>query len=185
MKKNLISFLVLLCLFYSCKSDQQKAENKVKSFLDSSLNDPNGYQSVKFDSLKRVFQTYELTKEGIELMRKFYFYNDRETKDLKLMGDNITSVYNGAETFKRYEIQRDSLKKVSVYDTKMADSLYKLYNKNKSSFKSNTIDHYILTHLYRAKNKYGALQLQASEFFIKDLNNGFVRIDTTVYNEEK
>jgi len=181
--KPLILITAIIC-FCSCRSNQKKAEARIKSYLDSSLNDPSGYQPIKFDTLQVVYKIYTSTKDGEALLEKAQFYNDKTEADLDLISKNILAISNGEKSFNQYEKDRDSLKKVYDIDGKEGTLLYNLFIKNKQNFKSTEIDHYTISHLYRAKNQYGALQLRWSKFEIYNLDKGYVSIDTTIYNPE-
>jgi len=135
------------------QSKQQVAESIVKKHLDSTLNDPSSYQSIKFEKLDTLRSTFLEEPVYKELTRSY--------DSLKRLSDNlsdkITITYSIVELHKIQKQNEDLYQKETAVLKKETDYM--------NSFKGKPVGWGIL-HTYRAKNGFGALTVGQTYFEI-------------------
>ncbi|WP_342644517.1 hypothetical protein [Mucilaginibacter sp. CSA2-8R] len=156
MKKNLLFLPLFLCSCSHFQSNQQKAESLVKSYLDSTLNDPKSYESMKFDTLRTQYAQYgvgdpegrRLDSVTVTFLDSASKYKEKADKEL-VTGESLTN-YNKYSELKK------------LYDAK-ADSVSKLSDEKGKGYKG-PVFAYSIVHSFRAKNGMGALTIQKMRF---------------------
>ncbi|MGG9972016.1 hypothetical protein ACQ33O_09510 [Ferruginibacter sp. SUN002] len=148
--KNLTIVSAALLLLNSCKDNPKaKAEENIKKYMTENINDPKGYESLRFGELKsdsssidddKTFQLYEdsvkLTETKTDSVRQKYLAN------------NISYL--------------DYLKLSSVYNQEAIDILDRKI-KFIHNFKGKPCGFNIM-HIYRKKNSKGATVLDSMCF---------------------
>jgi hypothetical protein len=155
MKKNLL-FLPLF--LFSCshfQNNQQKAESLVKNYLDSSLNDPKSYESMKFDTIKPLYKQYGVgDPEGRRLDNVIVMYMDSAIKYKEKAGYALAE-----DGLANYD---ECIKLDKFYDAK-ADSVSAISEAKGKGYKG-AVFGYDVVHSFRAKNALGALVVQKMRF---------------------
>jgi hypothetical protein len=141
--KKLILLSLITSLFFACNtSDEEKAKNLVKEYLNKNLNDPKSYEEVSWGKLDSSFITFD-EMYAIELARSKRLAEDAkselETGDINLGNE--------------YKRSYDSLNLV----------LENLQKEFKPKFNS-----LMIHHTYRGKNALGAVVIQEKTFYISD-----------------
>lgn len=137
MKRFMLFFALMLS---ACTlSKQQRTEKVIKDYLQQKLKNPDTYESIKFSKLDTAFTTYINDP-------KYRAYMD------SLDGSEV-QIESGSAS------EKQSIKKA------MVDSAF--YQKEIDSIKRNYVkkqNGWIVTHTYRALDRFGALSLHTSRF---------------------
>lgn len=156
MKKLFIPLLSVL--FFSCSSEQKKAEKSVTTYLKRVLNDPSSYESVKFDSL---------TVDSSSLS------DDKAYKKATGTYDIYKTLFKEKKDEVRFSTDADELRTAVAILEIYSDSM-KLYHHITDSlidnFKPKKIG-YVIHHSYRGRNSMNALILQDDNFHLDSLFN--------------
>lgn len=149
-------FIPILLLIACSQTKEQRAKNVVKRYLDSALNDPHSYEPVEFSNLDSTFTTYEedanfilanTRKDSIEVQYEIW---KKKNPDFDGIGDlSDARVKYFTKMIKYYN---DGM----IREGKVAIDIMKSY---KPKFKG-----YKIIHRYRAKNGFGALNLEQTGF---------------------
>lgn len=158
--KKLFVFLPIIILS-ACshfQSKQAKAEAIVKTFLDSTLNDPKSYQSIKFTKIDTLWGGYLKTNSGMQLSQKLELEDDT-IKVLQAKQEVLLDALNwNNAAYKKLKKAVDFFISESKADlAKMTDSA----NVIKGPFIG-----YEISNTYRAKNGFGALTVHKTKFEI-------------------
>lgn len=164
--KKLITALILTTALAGCiRSKQQKAEALVKKYLDSSLNDPHSYESVKFGKLD-TFNTRLQDNYNYKITIKLIAQIQDEFDEWKLKNPDFDGISDLGDSRAKYLIKmNDFYSNQSIAEMKVRDSISMAF---KPSFGGWAIDH-----TYRAKNGFGALGLQTDTFV---LDSGLTKV---------
>jgi len=128
----------------------------IKEYIKENLRDPSSYDPISFSELDSVFSTYITTEEGRKL-DDFRKMNDSRAFQLDF------DIFESNED--KIMINKDSIK---IYK-KIAEDAEKLFNENESKYKGELVG-WSVNHKYRAKNGFGALDLEEEHFFFnKDI----------------
>jgi len=145
MKKLFVIFSIVL--FISACSKQKTKEGlaklNIKSYIDSTLNDPKSYESISFGNLDTLYNTV---------------YTDSAYLRLEIISTDI-EIENSNLLIKDY----DKWNAHKPIYQKTIDSIKKLEDIAMSNYKPRFIG-YQMTHKLRAKNALGALMLQEWRF---------------------
>ena len=158
MKKAIL--IVCALAVSSCTfTRQQKAESLVKSYLNEHLNDPHSYESVSFLNVDTVFKKYEVSDpEGIGYYKNYEDVKLKEYTDEDLMDKELKKDDMNWKNYNRWE--RES--KILTVQVKKWEDFFEAKNKGYKG----PIQCFKIFHTYRAKNGFGALGLETSEFTI-------------------
>lgn len=64
--KKLTLCLFIICFFYSCSSNQKKAEKSVSEFIVKFSTYPNSYEAIDFSDLESVINKYGIKEFRIK-----------------------------------------------------------------------------------------------------------------------
>lgn len=155
-------YLLLLLIFASCthiETKQQKAENLVKAYLKTSLNDPGSYEGVSFDTLSVSYEEYASgDPKGRKLDTLAASYIDTSSKYRKLADSESYSTHMDFKKYKRYQ-------KLDTLFSKKSDSVENIEKINGKGYRGRIVG-YAIKHTYRAKNGFGGLTLNYTDFWI-------------------
>lgn len=143
MKKYLI-IMVAAIAFCACGSPEKKAQKLIKGYLEENLKDPSSYDPAKFGELDSLFSTFELKNEEFSAkhdMLKAKFDMELALDDFKATDITLKEMNANIEAWKAAE----------------------------AAFQPQFIG-WKMSHRYRAKNGYGALDIADRTFqFDKEL----------------
>ncbi|MCR8560111.1 hypothetical protein KXD93_20840 [Mucilaginibacter sp. BJC16-A38] len=152
--------LVLFVLLSSCSfSDQDRAESLVKDYLKKTLNDPDSYESVSFGKLEPNYDTFiSSSPEGKRL----------EKTENQL--DSIATIYRTkADSISTYSLGNTTLLNeytaLSKSFRRKGDSVGQIIEVKEKNYQGPLIG-YTITHTFRAKNGFGALELNTKDFML-------------------
>ena len=150
-------FLITLLFLIACSgSKQHQVEKTIKLYLDTVLNDPHGYESIKFDTIHTNYADYSVgDPEGKRLdtlAKKFLALSQKYTD---IARDELYS--NNKQFDKDFKLSKDYLAK--------ADSIENAISAKGKGYKGG-IYSYSITHTYRAKNGFGALTIHKTLFVV-------------------
>ncbi|SDS97704.1 hypothetical protein SAMN05216490_2217 [Mucilaginibacter mallensis] len=159
--KKTIFFIFIIIVFSSCshfKTKQQRAQNLVKLYLDSTLNDPKSYESVKFTPIDSAYSNYNLSEHYLQLKAKsdsvVAAFDEWKEQNPEFNGFGDLShekVLYFVKMNRYYSDQNIAILKQIANDGKLFKSKfsgYTIYNE------------------YRAKNGFGALGLHGISFTV-------------------
>jgi hypothetical protein len=147
------SLLLLLLILVACNSKitkQEQAEETVKLFLDSTLNDPRTYQSVKFEKIQPLI----ISLNDLPESKRLSFLTDSFNKEKK----NLT---------KRFQV---TSKEYDTENKRLFDSIDKVVEKRLTLMNEFHIKFggYILQHSYRIEDKKGSLVIDTVKFALDE-----------------
>jgi|SRR6202012_2889417 len=159
MKKVFTALLLLLII--ACKhveTKKEQAENLVKNYLKTALNDPGSYEGISFDTLRISYEEYTMgDPNGRKLDTLAASYIDSSAKYHDMAERNLLSANTNFKKYKSYQ-HMDTIYKVK------SDSVESIINHNGKGYKGK-IDGYAINHTYRAKNGFGALMVYKTDFW--------------------
>lgn len=160
-KKLLLSALALFAIVGCNKTPtaQELAEEAVKEYLMTNLNDPKSYESVSFSPLDTIFTRFEdeaIAKDYSTAKFKVKFYSD-----LKSDSEYDQYIRNHPE------VHADD--SIAHYQA-LVDANKDAYDQAEQSFVP-AIDVMWMTHEYRANNKMGALIKSRVDFYFDENMN--------------
>jgi hypothetical protein len=171
-KTSILVFIsALFSILLSSCSDQQKAESTVKEYLKSHLDDPGSYESISFSTLEPVYNDFETESKEYPALKIVVDSMDSKRNYYRHLIDSIN-----ADPFNN---KQDTIKYVGQFKRweRKTDSLLQIIDKKSKAYKGSLLG-YKLNHKFRAKNAFGALQLEFKEFNLdKKLNEVYLAID--------
>lgn len=153
MKKNVL--LVVLSVLVMACSNENKMKSEIKDYMNKNAKDPQSYEYVDLQIMDTI-QTAEFAKKTIDfnnVNQKFCdsvvvnFDADVNKVELDYMGENMNTVEKHQEQLKD---AKETLKKGKAENLKM-----------NSFIKSKDVLIYLTIHKFRAKNGFGALDLDS------------------------
>lgn len=160
MKKVLVlSFLLtsILLAAIGCNKTptaQELAEKAVKDYLMTNLNDPSSYESVEFSPVDTIFTKFEQSDFYKEINRDL-----NEIKESKKLSEDKEFMAHLLKT--KGKVFVDSLQLFIDREPALLQSL----DSAESAFTPEP-KHLIIAHTFRAKNGFGALNLDQMYFYI-------------------
>ncbi len=149
---------VLICALYviGCTtSNEDKAKALINEYMKDNLKDPSSYEAVSYGQLDSLFFPFIDTEEGRELFDK----------------RSPTGVFN--KEARRYELaaisaktraERELLEDSASYFKREIEKYESLFKEKDEEYKGEFIG-WIMSHEYRAKNSFGALDLDTKDFY--------------------
>jgi hypothetical protein len=152
MKK--IKYLIPLIFLTAChsKTRTETAQDLVKHYLDSTLNDPKSYEPLEFSKLDSLYLRYHDSPEYAALLTK---KTDFDSKKDSMVNVLIKDIDHFSEK------KEDAFKK-------SADSIQAIIEKNETTYKG-PFNGYAIIHNYRGKNALGGV-VKTSMLFTFDKN---------------
>lgn len=155
MKKVLI-YSLLAFIFVSCtQSPEKKAQELIKIYMNENLKDPSSYEIISFSELDSVFTPYMLSEEGKRLYELGSVTGEYHKKAFDFEVRVISASKNEIKELE------DSIK---FYANKEKET-WALYEKNEANYKGEFYA-WRITHDYRAKNGFGALDKGSKTFLV-------------------
>lgn len=155
MKKVVLFTIMVMCLFSCSPSKEDKAKALIKEYLKENLKDPSSYQPVSYSQLDSIFFPYIDTEEGKELF------------DLGGMTGKFhekSHEFELASLEAKFKIEYEALQDSVEYYKKKSEEFEELFKENEENYKGEFIG-WIMSHQYRAKNSFGALDLDGKDFY--------------------
>lgn len=137
---RLFAVVGLLFCMAACSSPEKTAQKLVKDYLKENLKDPSSYQSAKFGQLDSTYSEFVLDEDCVE-------------KELKPI----------IEESERYMKHGDFEKAIDKAE-EVAIKRKELQVKKRSEFVPEFIG-WSISHTYRAKNGFGALDISTDTFY--------------------
>ncbi|NGM63514.1 hypothetical protein G5B30_16515 [Sphingobacterium sp. SGG-5] len=151
MKRLMPLFIIVFFLFSCSQSNESKAQKAVKKYLKENMNDPKSYEDVKWSSVDTVFAPYKGTEKSLVQLYKM----DSLISELKKLSILMVTNY---DKYKTYYKSTDSILNQHRKEYQLDSANYKEYIG------------YTITHIFRAKNGFGATVLNKNTFTLdKDL----------------
>lgn len=147
MKQFILSVFTIISLCSCGKSNEEKAQELIKSQLKNTMKDWTSYEEVKFGKLDSTFTDYKTTEEAKTLQS--------EISQLQDKADSIKAIseLNGSNsTNERLALIRSAIKLDSIYNTH--NEIYK-----------GPFNGWSMLHKYRGNNSYGAKEVATSVFY--------------------
>ena len=171
MKK--ILFIVSIFAISACsrlQSKQQKAEVLVKNYLKTVLNDPSSYEGIAFDTLSTFYKSYATgDPNGRKLDTLAASFIDSSAKYSNLAKNELSTNTN----IKKYNHHI----LLSMLFQKKSDSVENIEKIKGKGYKGN-IYAYGISHTYRAKNGFGGLVINKTDFRIDSTITKVLNVET-------
>lgn len=149
--KKIILLSCITFILCSCeKTNEEKAQELIRTNLEENMKDWTSYKSVSFSKLDSTFTEYKNTSQAAKL--------EMEISKLQNESDSIRTLANSAEKHNKDLFDKALLK------IKKAQELDSIYNINKESYKG-IFNGWQMIHKYRGNNSYGAKDLESTVFF--------------------
>lgn len=163
----LCAILLAACSSIQSPSHQQQAESLVKAYLDSTMNDPKSYQSVKFLKLDTLRSNPKDDPKYVAMENSYDSLLDESNANSK----NIPL----ATTIPRLEYIKKRSNELYEKETALLlkESAFSLYYKGKQTGWS-------ILHTFRGKNGFGALTLGTTKFY---LDKNLTKVDSASKNQ--
>lgn len=170
--KRLMLILSTLIILVSCDhTPQEKAEATIKKWMQKNLKDPSSYESVSFSKLdstnisvrqkKLITETYpELIKTYSENAATDSLYVALDLKNIER--NKKDGLYKGE--YKEYLDVSISERQKSFKSNKA--SLERVIREKDSISNNKEFYAYVISHRYRAKNSFGALDFGEVRFYL-------------------
>lgn len=155
MKKLFLSLIVSIAFFSCSKSPEKKAESLIKDNMKEILKDPSSYEAISFSKLDTLWLDYYETAEAKRLNR---IANEAKAT-AELMSSYCSLAYSEGK-LKEGDVYRDSMR---IYSNIAIEALAN-HVKNLENYKGEFVGWFI-THKYRAKNGFGALDVFEKNFY--------------------
>jgi hypothetical protein len=168
MKKTL--YLITIVFLSACsrfQTKQQRAEHLVKTYLDSTLNDPSSYQNVKFSKIDTMYSTFEENPDYMIAKIKADSI-DAAFSLWKTKNPDFDGIGDLSDSQTKYFIKmNDYYSNAKMEQLKICEEISKNYA---PKFKG-----WHIINNYRAKNGFGALGLHQTEFEIDSTISKIIR----------
>lgn len=155
MKRSLFIITVIAILASCSSSNEDKAKALIKEYMKENLKDPSSYEPVSYSQLDSLFFPYIDTEEGGKLKELGGMTGTYHKKAFDLELASIT-----AKTRAERELLEDS----ANYFKRESEKYELLFKEKDKEYKGEFIG-WIMGHEYRAKNSFGALDLDTKDFY--------------------
>lgn len=148
MEKVIVSLGILTILISCNKNPDNKVKENIEKYMADKMDDPKSYESVKTSILDSLFSPYEESEKALQLKSED---NDLYAKYIEL-GNKIDQTENISE-----------LDKIKIESNKITERRNQIIHENlENSLKfKGTFVGYKVNHIFRGKNKFGALILDS------------------------
>lgn len=150
MKKFILSLFAIAMLCSCGKSNEEKAQELIKTDLKETMKDWHSYESVSFSKLDSTFTEYKNLPEAEKI--------EMEVAKLQAESDSIRILANSSASYNKVLFDQ------AIEKIRKAKELDSTFNANKENYKGN-FNGWQMIHKYRGNNSYGAKDLATTAFY--------------------
>lgn len=145
-----------MTIMASCsQSNEDKAKTLINEYMKENLKDPSSYEPVSFSQLDSLFFPYIDTDEGSKLFKLGGMSGEYYKK---------ASEFRHAEIYAKTRAEVDMLNDSIKYYEQKSKEFEEIFKENSKNYEGEFIG-WKLNHEYRAKNGFGALDLDRKDFY--------------------